>query len=395
MQTDSLLKPYDRVVLEEMIHESDVGNRIARELSRLEQENQRLREYNALSRIAEVESENRQLRVESDAIKASMFSVLTALKLGDHVRPQSWSEVVSDEIVPAIERLQTRVDSLDCAHKLALGEVERLKENEDHLTRLAILGPALTAARAEIQRLRSEMEANPATEAVIAERTNLRAEVQRLKKDNHRLRLEAEGLEEVARRWQASWNVERNDLSAFRAEVQRLRDELDAEKIASTYWQDQYNIRNDVAISVGDQLAAARAEVQRLRENAEMDKAQRAEWQETIDKLEAENASIRNQLRLALIISEPKQVDSVMERIEKMESDASRVALLEGRIQGIAEAAKERLDSHDFRLRALEANGWSGIPVTVASNIPPFNQGYNDGKPARNPFEDLRPPRGL
>ena len=192
MQTDSLLKPYDRVVLEEMIHESDVGNRIARELSRLEQENQ---------------------------------------------------------------RLQARVDSLDCAHKLALGEVERLK------------------------------------------------------KDNHRLRLEAEGLEEVARRWQASWNVERNDLSAFRAEVQRLRDELDAEKIASTYWQDQYNIRNDVAISVGDQLAAARAEVQRLRENAEMDKAQRAEWQETIDKLEAENASIRNQLRLALIISEPKQVD--------------------------------------------------------------------------------------
>jgi chromosome segregation ATPase len=197
------------------------------------------------------------------------------------------------------QRLQARVDSLDCAHKLALGEVERLK------------------------------------------------------KDNHRLRLEAEGLEEVARRWQASWNVERNDLSAFRAEVQRLR------------------------------------------ENAEMDQAQRAEWQETIDKLEAENTRISNQLRLALIISEPGKVDQVMERIEKLEGDAGRIALLEGRIQGIAEAAKERLDSHDFRLRALEANGWSGIPVTVASNIPPFNQGYNDGKPARNPFEDLRPPRGL
>ncbi len=241
------------------------------------------------------------------------------------------------------QRLQARVDSLDCAHKLALGEVERLK------------------------------------------------------KDNHRLRLEAEGLEEVARRWQASWNVERNDLSAFRAEVQRLRDELDAEKIASTYWQDQYNIRNDVAISVGDQLAAARAEVQRLRENAEMDQAQRAEWQETIDKLEAENASIRNQLRLALIISEPGKVDQVMERIEKLEGDAGRIALIDGRIQGIIEAAKERLDSHDFRLRALEANRQPvpHAPGFIAHGSVAHLTPTASNRPARNPFEDLRPPRGL
>lgn len=289
------------------------------------------------------------------------------------------------------QRLQARVDSLDCAHKLALGEVERLKENEDHLTRLAILGPALTAARAEIQRLRSEMEANPATEAVIAERTNLRAEVQRLKKDNHRLRLEAEGLEEVARRWQASWNVERNDLSAFRAEVQRLRDELDAEKIASTYWQDQYNIRNDVAISVGDQLAAARAEVQRLRENAEMDKAQRAEWQETIDKLEAENARISNQIRLALILSDPGKVDSVMERI----------STLEGRVQGITEIVKQELAVIVERLRELEerVNRPSLVQELVNSGIAEVRrlraEMEQPAPPARNPFEDLRPPRGL
>lgn len=44
-------------------------------------------------------------RINTDAIKHSMFSVLRALGLGDHVRPQSWSEVVSDEIVPAIEKL--------------------------------------------------------------------------------------------------------------------------------------------------------------------------------------------------------------------------------------------------------------------------------------------------
>jgi hypothetical protein len=43
------------------------------------------------------------------------------------------------------QRLQTRVDNLDCAHKLALGDGATTRD-------------ALTAARAEVQRLRGELE---------------------------------------------------------------------------------------------------------------------------------------------------------------------------------------------------------------------------------------------
>lgn len=108
-----------------------------------------------------------------------------------------------------------------------------------------------------------------------------------------------------------------------------------------------------------DALTAARAEVQRLRENAEMDQAQRAEWQATIDKLEAENARIRNQLRLALIISDPGKVDAVMERIGKLEARSdiglrSQVATLEGRLQGVIETVKLELALLRNRVDVLE-----------------------------------------
>ena len=330
MQTDSLLTECDRNLLGGWMSPNtmvaDPYVRIAREIARLEQENQRLRDC---------------------------------------------------------------VDSLDCAHKLALGEVEGLKENEDHLTRLAILGPALTAARAEIQRLRSEMEA---TEAVIAECTKLRAEVERLKKDNHRLRLEAEGLEEVARRWQASWNVERTDLSAFRAEIQRLRSEMEATEAviaectklraevadmeteierltelhkaaedSANYWLDQYKARNDAVFTHAHELAIARNQLEKLRADAEKPHDHGPKPKERGDQL---------------------ILDGILERI----------STLEGRVQGITETAKERLDSHDLRLRTLEGDARSARE-NFFYGINPQNK--QPVQPARNPFEDLRPPRGM
>ena len=275
------------------------------------------------------------------------------------------------------QRLQARVDSLDCAHKLAMGEVERLtKENTDSFKKAA-----------QDECLRQAREANPwiaretdpdlqcLREKVAHEHSQNIALHKAIKKRDDLIK----GLElslrgaivdlERQRDKDADGTTTRDALTAARAEVQRLRDELDAEKIASTYWQDQYNIRNDVAISVGNQLAAARAEVQRLRENAERDQAVLSAWQQTIDKLEAENEKLSTNLRLSLILSDPVHAGLVMERI----------STLEGRVQGILDSLRQ-----DRPATGFIAHGSVAHLTPTASN-----------RPARNPFEDLRPPRGL
>ena len=264
MQTDSLLTECDRNLLGGWMSPNtmvaDPYVRIAREIARLEQENQRLRDC---------------------------------------------------------------VDSLDCAHKLALGEVEGLKENEDHLTRLAILGPALTAARAEIQRLRSEMEA---TEAVIAECTKLRAEV-----------------------------------ADMETEIERLTELHKAAEDSANYWLDQYKARNDAVFTHAHELAIARNQLEKLRADAEKPHDHGPKPKERGDQL---------------------ILDGILERI----------STLEGRVQGITETAKERLDSHDLRLRTLEGDARSARE-NFFYGINPQNK--QPVQPARNPFEDLRPPRGM
>lgn len=205
---------------------------------------------------------------------------------------------------------------------------------------------ALTAARAEVQRLRAELEK------------------------------ERQSLTDARGELSACYEISSEKTAVERREVQRLREEL--EKLVPDHLA---NLRESERKALRDacgQLDAMKRENQRLRAEAEKDQSTRGEWQRALDHLEEENARLRNTLRLSLILSEPGQADRVIRRIEKLEGDAGRIALLEGRIQGVTEAAKERLDSHDFRIRALEATKWIDHPVTVATNIVP---------PASNPFE--------
>lgn len=276
------------------------------------------------------------------------------------------------------QRLQARVDSLDCAHKLAMGEVERLtKENTDSFKKAA-----------QDECLRQAREANP----WIARETDpdlqcLREKVAHEHSQNIALHKAIKKRDDLIKGLELS-------LRGAIVDLERQRDK-DAD-----------------GTTTRDALTAARAEVQRLRENAEIDKAQRAEWQETIDKLEEENERLRSELEKPHDHG-PKPKERHFEftigdgdmRIADLEGDVDqakdRISTLEGRVQGITEIVKQELAIIVERLRELEerVNRPSLVQEFVNSCTAEVRRLRAEMEqpvpPARNPFEDLRPPRGL
>ena len=76
----------------------------------------------------------------------------------------------------------------------------------------------------------------------------------------------------------------------------------------------------------------------------------------------------------------------------RMDQAMERIATLEGRVQGITEIVKQNQDDLLSRVKVLEEK--VNRPSLVQESIDALSN-RQPVQVARNPFEDLRPPRGL
>lgn len=105
-------------------------------------------------------------------------------------------------------------------------------------------------------------------------------------------------------------------------------------------------------------LDDSRAEVQRLRLEVEKDQVARDLWQKTIDAIEDENARLRNELRMVAHYEAAQEKLDEAARADAGQIGAdlrSRIATLEGRIEGILEIVPLRFHALEKRVEKLEA----------------------------------------